>query len=190
MSAAGKSTGKSNQITITNEKGRLSQAEIDRMVQEAEKFRAEDETNKAKIEENAPPGVTREVCGASDFDPDIAAASAAQPEAGQADEVEQLRQQAREALLQGAQSGKLLEVLHHSSEHRKARGQRGPASSVRAAMVKATPCEYLKTTVITMATTMSKRMSITSLKAPWATTLVLIPLLVCRGEEEGMNWEA
>merc|ERR1712119_187930 len=30
--------------------GRLSQAEIDRMVQEAEKYRAEDEQNKAKIE--------------------------------------------------------------------------------------------------------------------------------------------
>merc|ERR1711879_696314 len=44
------STGKSNQITITNEKGRLSQAEIDRMVQEAEKYRAEDEVNKQKIE--------------------------------------------------------------------------------------------------------------------------------------------
>merc|ERR1711896_64666 len=42
--------GKSNQITITNEKGRLSQAEIDRMVQEAEKYRAEDEANKSKIE--------------------------------------------------------------------------------------------------------------------------------------------
>merc|ERR1712110_938329 len=50
VSAQDKSTGKSNQITITNEKGRLSQAEIDRMVQEAEKFRAEDESNKAKIE--------------------------------------------------------------------------------------------------------------------------------------------
>merc|ERR1712105_566722 len=37
VSAQDKSTGKSNQITITNEKGRLSQAEIDRMVQEAEK---------------------------------------------------------------------------------------------------------------------------------------------------------
>merc|ERR1711907_114966 len=37
-------------ITITNEKGRLSQAEIDRMVAEAEKFKAEDESNKAKIE--------------------------------------------------------------------------------------------------------------------------------------------
>merc|ERR1712241_1611057 len=50
VSAQDKSTGKSNQITITNEKGRLSQAEIDRMVQEAEKFRSEDEANKAKIE--------------------------------------------------------------------------------------------------------------------------------------------
>merc|ERR1712151_1368167 len=50
VSAQDKSTGKSNQITITNEKGRLSQAEIDRMVQEAEKFRAEDEANKHKIE--------------------------------------------------------------------------------------------------------------------------------------------
>merc|ERR1711979_15680 len=34
----------------TNEKGRLSQSEIDRMVQEAEKYRAEDEANKQKIE--------------------------------------------------------------------------------------------------------------------------------------------
>merc|ERR1712096_126511 len=50
VSAQDKSTGKSNQITITNEKGRLSQAEIDRMVQEAEKYRAEDEANKVKIE--------------------------------------------------------------------------------------------------------------------------------------------
>jgi len=50
VSAQDKSTGKSNQITITNEKGRLSQAEIDRMVQEAEKFRDEDEQNKSKVE--------------------------------------------------------------------------------------------------------------------------------------------
>ena len=50
VSAQDKSTGKSNQITITitNEKGRLSQAEIDRMVQEAEKFRAEDEIARTK----------------------------------------------------------------------------------------------------------------------------------------------
>merc|ERR1712226_503035 len=50
VSAQDKSTGKSNQITITNEKGRLSQSEIDRMVQEAEKYRAEDEQNKSKVE--------------------------------------------------------------------------------------------------------------------------------------------
>merc|ERR1712124_14597 len=50
VSAQDKSTGKANQITITNEKGRLSQSEIDRMVAEAEKFKAEDEANKGKIE--------------------------------------------------------------------------------------------------------------------------------------------
>jgi len=50
VSAQDKSTGKSNQITITNEKGRLSQSEIDRMVQEAEKYHAEDEMNKNKVE--------------------------------------------------------------------------------------------------------------------------------------------
>jgi len=50
VSASDKSTGKVNQITITNEKGRLSQSEIDRMVSEAEKYAAEDEANKKKIE--------------------------------------------------------------------------------------------------------------------------------------------
>merc|ERR1712110_793293 len=50
VSAQDKSTGKSNQITITNEKGSLVQSEIDRMVQEAEKYRAEDEANKEKVE--------------------------------------------------------------------------------------------------------------------------------------------
>merc|ERR1719473_25689 len=50
VSAQDKSTGKQNQITITNEKGRLSQADIDRMVNEAEKYAAEDEANKQKIE--------------------------------------------------------------------------------------------------------------------------------------------
>ena len=43
VSAQDKSTGKANQITITNEKGRLSQSEIDRMVQEAEKYASEDD---------------------------------------------------------------------------------------------------------------------------------------------------
>lgn len=50
VSAVEKSTGKSSKITITNEKGRLSQADIDRMVEEAEKFKAEDEAQKERIE--------------------------------------------------------------------------------------------------------------------------------------------
>merc|ERR1711970_589701 len=50
VSAQDKSTGKVNQITITNEKGRLSQADIDRMVSEAEKYAAEEETLKHKFE--------------------------------------------------------------------------------------------------------------------------------------------
>eukprot|EP01066_Platyproteum_vivax_P017267 Platyproteum_vivax@DN7333_c0_g1_i2.p1 len=48
--ACDKSTGKSNQITITNDKGRLSQAEIDRMVKEAEQFKNEDEVNRLRVE--------------------------------------------------------------------------------------------------------------------------------------------
>ncbi|KAE8907926.1 Heat shock protein [Phytophthora fragariae] len=50
VSAVEKSTGKENKITITNDKGRLSQAEIDRMVAEAEKYKSEDEANKVCIE--------------------------------------------------------------------------------------------------------------------------------------------
>jgi len=43
VSAADKSTGRENKITITNDKGRLSKEEIERMVSDAEKFRSEDE---------------------------------------------------------------------------------------------------------------------------------------------------
>ncbi len=43
VSAKDKSTGKEEKITITNDKGRLSQADIDRMVSEADKYRDEDE---------------------------------------------------------------------------------------------------------------------------------------------------
>merc|ERR1712190_442039 len=50
VSAQDKASGKINQITITNEKGRLSQADIDRMVEEAEKYKAEDDAHKAKVE--------------------------------------------------------------------------------------------------------------------------------------------
>jgi heat shock protein 1/8 len=50
VSASEKSTGKSNKITITNDKGRLSQEEIDRMIEEAERYKKEDEEIQMKIE--------------------------------------------------------------------------------------------------------------------------------------------
>ena len=50
VSAIEKSTGKENKITITNDKGRLSQEEIERMVSEAERYKAEDDANKNRIE--------------------------------------------------------------------------------------------------------------------------------------------
>merc|ERR1719218_504462 len=50
VSAVDKVTGKQNKITITNDKGRLSKEEIEKMVNDAEKFKAEDEAVKAKIE--------------------------------------------------------------------------------------------------------------------------------------------
>jgi heat shock protein 1/8 len=50
VSAVDKATGKQNKITITNDKGRLSKEEIEKMVSDAEKFKAEDEAVKAKIE--------------------------------------------------------------------------------------------------------------------------------------------
>merc|ERR1711966_364549 len=37
-------------ITITNDKGRLSKDEIEKMVEEAEKYKSEDEANKSRIE--------------------------------------------------------------------------------------------------------------------------------------------
>jgi len=49
VSAADKTTGKSSKITITNDKGRLSKEEIERMVSEAEKYKAEDEEAAARI---------------------------------------------------------------------------------------------------------------------------------------------
>ncbi|CAN6565594.1 unnamed protein product [Malus baccata var. baccata] len=45
-----KTTGQKNKITITNDKGRLSKEEIEKMVQEAEKYKSEDEEHKKKVE--------------------------------------------------------------------------------------------------------------------------------------------
>ena len=49
VSAADKSTGKENKITITNDKGRLSAEEIERMVKEAEEFKAQDDKQRERI---------------------------------------------------------------------------------------------------------------------------------------------
>ncbi|XP_029692808.1 heat shock 70 kDa protein 1 [Takifugu rubripes] len=49
VSAVDKSTGKENKITITNDKGRLSKEEIERMVQDADKYKDEDNRQKEKI---------------------------------------------------------------------------------------------------------------------------------------------
>ena len=49
VSAQDKSTGKVNKITITNDKGRLSKEEIDRMVNDAEKYKEEDEKQREKV---------------------------------------------------------------------------------------------------------------------------------------------
>ncbi|TWW70360.1 heat shock 70 kDa protein 1 isoform X2 [Takifugu flavidus] len=49
VSAVDKSTGKENKITITNDKGRLSKEEIERMVQDADKYKAEDDQQREKI---------------------------------------------------------------------------------------------------------------------------------------------
>jgi L1 cell adhesion molecule like protein len=50
VTAADKSTGRSNKITITNDKGRLSKDEIEKMVSEAEKYKQQDDAVKKKIE--------------------------------------------------------------------------------------------------------------------------------------------
>ncbi|MCL4140250.1 UNVERIFIED_CONTAM: hypothetical protein GTU68_011735, partial [Idotea baltica] len=50
VSAVDKSSGKESKITITNDKGRLSKEEIERMVQDAEKYKADDEKQKERIE--------------------------------------------------------------------------------------------------------------------------------------------
>lgn len=50
VGASDKGTGKAESITITNDKGRLTQEEIDRMVAEAEQFAEEDKAIKGKIE--------------------------------------------------------------------------------------------------------------------------------------------
>ena len=50
VSAADKATGKAEKITITNDKGRLSKEEIEKMVADADKFKAQDDAIRKKVE--------------------------------------------------------------------------------------------------------------------------------------------
>lgn len=50
VTALEKATGKSNKITITNDKGRLSKEEIEKLVREAESFKGDDDKIRKKIE--------------------------------------------------------------------------------------------------------------------------------------------
>jgi len=49
VSAVEKGSGKQEKITITNDKGRLSKEDIEKMVNDAEKFKGEDEAQKERI---------------------------------------------------------------------------------------------------------------------------------------------
>ena len=49
VSSVEKSTGQENKITITNDKGRLSKEEIEKMVEEAERYKSEDDANRQRI---------------------------------------------------------------------------------------------------------------------------------------------
>jgi L1 cell adhesion molecule like protein len=50
VSAEDKTTGQKNKIVITNDKGRLTKEDIERMVADAETYKAQDEEVKVKIE--------------------------------------------------------------------------------------------------------------------------------------------
>jgi len=50
VSAVDKTTGRSNKITITNDKGRLSKEDIERMLAEAEKYKKQDEEAASRIQ--------------------------------------------------------------------------------------------------------------------------------------------
>ena len=50
VSACEKATGKAEKITITNDKGRLSKEEIEKMVADADKYHAQDQAARKKVE--------------------------------------------------------------------------------------------------------------------------------------------
>lgn len=79
VSAYDRACGKSNQTTITNNKGRLSQSEIDRMVKEAEMFMAEDKTQQSQAKAQASDSG---ICAPEDLPPRHGVANAARVSCG------------------------------------------------------------------------------------------------------------
>ena len=61
VSAQDKVAGRSESITITNDKGRLSKEDIERMVEEAEKFAEEDKINSERVEAKNRKSLARDV---------------------------------------------------------------------------------------------------------------------------------
>jgi heat shock protein 1/8 len=49
VNARDKASNRKNNVTISNDKGRLTQEEIDRMIEEAEKYKAQDDAQAAKV---------------------------------------------------------------------------------------------------------------------------------------------
>lgn len=50
MNAQDRSTGRSEHITISNDKGRLSKRDIEKMLKDAERFKSEDELVRKRVE--------------------------------------------------------------------------------------------------------------------------------------------
>ena len=49
VTAKDESTGRSNKITVTNDSGRISKDEIESMINDAERFKAEDDAHRERI---------------------------------------------------------------------------------------------------------------------------------------------
>merc|ERR1712136_179982 len=67
VGAEDKGTGKSEKITITNDKGRLTEEQIEKMIQEAEQFADEDKKVKERVDaKNAFDGYLHAMRGAAE----------------------------------------------------------------------------------------------------------------------------
>ena len=65
VSAENKESGNRNKITITNDTGRLTKEQIERMVADAEKYKEEDEKHQARVGAKAKPVAAKARVGAA-----------------------------------------------------------------------------------------------------------------------------